>query len=106
MARVSKHPILEIKQKKEFYITYNAQQLKALEGETIAATLLANGIRIFRYTSKYQEPRGLFCGIGQCTDCIMEVNGKPNIRTCITIVEPDMKVCTQVGSGKWGEKNA
>ena len=48
-------------------------------------------------------PRGIFCGIGRCTDCVMTVDGQPNVRTCVTPVRAGMKVETQQGLGKWGE---
>jgi predicted molibdopterin-dependent oxidoreductase YjgC len=63
----------------------------------IAAALLAAGIRVHRYTTKRREPRGIFCGIGQCTDCVMVVNGVPNVRTCVTQVEKGMVIETQRG---------
>ena len=97
MQRVEKHPILDIREAKEFVITVDGRELLAREGETIAATLLAHGITVFRHTKKFHEPRGIFCGIGQCTDCIMEVNGQPNIKTCVTMAEPGMIVKTQYG---------
>ena len=66
----------------------------------IAAVLMANGMMVHRHTAKKHEPRGIFCGIGQCTDCVMTVNGKPNVRTCITPVEDGMVIKTQEGYGK------
>ncbi len=63
----------------------------------IAAALLAGGIRVHRYTTRRREPRGIYCGIGQCTDCVMVVNGVPNVRTCITQVEEGMVIQTQRG---------
>ena len=50
------------------------------------------------------DGRGIFCGIGQCTDCMMVVNGIPNVRTCITPVEDGMTVETQEGLGEWREQ--
>ena len=102
MQRVEQHPILTIEKRKPFPISVDGVELTAYEGETIAATLLAHGIRVFRHTEKYHEPRGIFCGIGQCTDCIMEVDGKPNVRTCVTEVRPGMVVRTQHGHGNGG----
>ncbi|AOY77865.1 (2Fe-2S)-binding protein [Clostridium formicaceticum] len=78
-------------------ITVDGKKIKAKEGEKILATLLANGIIVNRYTVKRKEPRGLFCGIGQCTDCAMIVNGKPNVRTCVTSVKEGMIIETQHG---------
>ena len=100
MSRVTKHPILAIETKAEIPIVFDGRTLLAREGETVAAALMANGIRVFRRTVKRKEPRGLFCGIGQCTDCIMEIDGVPNQRTCMTIVREGMRVNTQVGHGK------
>ena len=62
-----------------------------------AAALKAQGVMIHRYTKKEHKPRGIFCAIGRCTDCVMVVNGKPNIRTCVTPLEEGMKVQTQYG---------
>ena len=84
-------------------ITVDGKKLKAKQGEKILAALLANGIVINRYTVKRKEPRGLFCGIGQCTDCAMIVNGRPNVRTCITPVKEGMVIETQHGSGRRGD---
>jgi predicted molibdopterin-dependent oxidoreductase YjgC len=84
-------------------ITVDGKTLKAKEGEKILSALLANNIIVNRYTVKRKEPRGLFCGIGQCTDCAMIVNGKPNVRTCITPVKAGMVIETQHGLGHRGE---
>jgi predicted molibdopterin-dependent oxidoreductase YjgC len=83
-------------------ITVDGKTLKAKEGEKILSALLANNIIVNRYTLKRKEPRGLFCGIGQCTDCAMIVNGKPNVRTCITPVKAGMVIETQHGLGHRG----
>jgi hypothetical protein len=102
--RVLEHPILSSQPSgKMVGIFVDGKQLKAREGEMIAAALIANGIRIHRYTVKRREPRGIFCGIGQCTDCVMKVNGRINVRTCITPVEAGMRVETQYGVGRSGE---
>jgi len=90
------HPILGEKEAVEMVeITVNGKPYQAEKGDMIAAALLRNNIRINRYTTKEHKPRGIFCGIGQCTDCVMVVNGRKNVRTCITRVEPDMTIETQ-----------
>ena len=53
-----------------------------------------------RSTAKSHEPRGVFSAIGRCTDCVMIVDGKPNVRTCITPLKEGMKVETQYGVQK------
>ncbi|NPV87729.1 MAG: (2Fe-2S)-binding protein [Anaerolineae bacterium] len=99
--RILQHPILgEIQQGKPVEIEVDGKTISAFEGEPIAAALLAAGIRVFRYTTKRHEARGVFCAIGRCTDCMMIVDGIPNVRTCITPVKAGMKIQTQVGLGK------
>ena len=99
--RVKNHVILgEQDDAKTVTILVDGKPIEALEGENILAALIANGIIVNRYTVKRGEPRGLFCGIGQCTDCAMVVDGKPNVRTCITPVRDGMVIETQVGVGK------
>lgn len=104
--RVLSHPILgEQKDIEWVNIVVNGKPMRAKKGEMILAALLSEGIIVNRYTAKRHEPRGLFCGIGQCTDCMMVVNGIPGVRTCITPVEEGMTVDTQDGVGNWrGDK--
>ncbi|MPM66548.1 Hydrogen cyanide synthase subunit HcnA [bioreactor metagenome] len=99
MNRVTQHPILELTDSEPLTFFYNGSPLPARQGDTIASALTANGIRVFRHTARRHETRGLFCAIGQCTDCVMVVNGRPNVRACVTPVEPGMRVETQSGLG-------
>ncbi len=97
--RITDHPILGPEGSVELVnISVDGRRLQARKGEMIAAALLAGGIRVHRYTTNRREPRGIFCGIGQCTDCVMVVNGVPNVRTCVTQVEEGMVIQTQRGS--------
>ena len=105
-ARIVDHPILgPLGGRKEIALVVDGTKITAYEGEMIATALVAAGYKAFRYTSKKGEPRGVFCAIGRCTDCVMEVNGRPNVRTCVTPVEEGMRVNTQKGLGDWkGER--
>ena len=72
--------------------------MKGFEGEPIAMALKAQGVMIHRYTTNRNEPRGVFCAIGRCTDCVMVVDGRPNVRTCVTPLQEGIeKVETQYG---------
>jgi len=75
--------------------------LCAFRGETVAAALLAAGKRALRTTSRRAEPRGLYCGIGVCFDCVMTIDGRPNVRACQTQVQAGMRVESQSGHGTW-----
>ncbi len=96
--RIAEHPILGIQEKgKLVKFTFDGKEYEGYEGEPIAAALKASGVMIHRYTMKEHRPRGIFCAIGRCTDCVMIVNGKPNVRTCVTPLEDGMHVKTQYG---------
>ena len=98
MDRISEHPILGVKERgKEVEFTFDGKTMKGYEGEPIAVALKADEVMIHRYTKKEHEPRGLFCAIGRCTDCVMVVDGKPNVRTCVTPLKEGMDVRTQDG---------
>lgn len=101
--RIEDHPILgRAERGKKITLTVDGKTVPAFEGEPIAAALLASGHRVFRHTTKRKEPRGVFCALGRCTDCVMTVDGQPNIRTCVTPARNGMIVRTQVGRGRWG----
>ncbi|MFT3950881.1 MAG: (2Fe-2S)-binding protein [Oscillospiraceae bacterium] len=96
--RIQEHPILGTFDGGEpVRFFFNGTELEGRAGEPIAAALKNAGVMVHRYTKKRHEPRGIFCAIGRCTDCVMVVNGKPNVRTCITPLEAGMTVETQYG---------
>ncbi|MDO4565638.1 MAG: (2Fe-2S)-binding protein [Clostridia bacterium] len=101
---IDKHPILGDRLVGEkLTITFDGKELEVEAGQTVAAALLNAGYSQFRYTAKEHKKRGIFCGIGRCTDCMMIIDGKPNTRSCITRVHDGMRVETQDGVGKWEE---
>ena len=93
--RIIHHQILgNLPECKWVKITVDGKRIKAREGETIVAALIAAGVKVFRYSVKRNEPRSFFCAIGRCTDCVMTVNNKYNVRTYVTLVENGMKIET------------
>ncbi|SEA81512.1 2Fe-2S iron-sulfur cluster binding domain-containing protein [Eubacterium aggregans] len=98
MNRIANHPILgEPEARRRVTFSFNGKAMEGYEGEPIAMALKAAGVVIHRYTAKRHEPRGIFCAIGRCTDCVMVVDGVPNIRTCVTPLAEGMDVRTQDG---------
>lgn len=98
MSRIVEHPILGAPEKgRRVVFTYDGVEMEGYEGEPIAMALKAAGIEVHRFTAKRHEPRGIFCAIGRCTDCVMVVDGKPNVRTCMTPLAEGMDVRTQDG---------
>jgi len=72
----------------EFGFTFDGEPVTGRPGATVGAALLAAGIRTLRATRRHGRPRGLFCGIGVCFDCLVSVNGETPVRACLTPVAP------------------
>ena len=85
---------------RRFEIEVDGEKLTAYEGETIAAALLAAGKRTCRTTRDRKHPRGVYCGIGLCHECMMVIDGVPNTRACQTLASPGCRVETQEGLGE------
>lgn len=68
-------------------------------GQTVGAALVAAGIRSWRTTRVEGRPRGLFCGIGVCFDCLVVIDGRPNQRACLEPARADLVVASQEGTG-------
>lgn len=63
-------------------ITVDGVGVYGVAGQSIAGVILASGTVGFRKTSGAGAPRGVFCGIGICFDCLVEVNGMRDVRAC------------------------
>ncbi|MGW7072385.1 (2Fe-2S)-binding protein [Streptomyces sp. NPDC054855] len=84
-------------------VTFDGRELPALPGQTVAAVLWSAGITAWRTTRRSGEPRGVFCGIGVCFDCLVVVNGRANQRACLVPATPGDDIRTQDGTGHDGE---
>ncbi len=82
--------------------TFEGRSIPALEGQSIGAALYAAGVRTFSRSFKYHRPRGLFCVSGDCPNCLMQVDGRPNVRTCI---EPARQGQVVAGQNAWPSLN-
>ncbi|WP_283132872.1 (2Fe-2S)-binding protein [Rhizohabitans arisaemae] len=75
-----------------FEIVFAGTPVPAYPGQSIAAALQGAGIRAWRTTRVRARPRGLFCGIGVCFDCVVVVNGSATLRACLTEARPGDEV--------------
>ena len=82
-----------------FTITFDGRELPVEDGQTVAAALIAAGHRSWRTTRSGGAPRGAFCGIGVCFDCLATVNGRPNVRACLAAARPGDVITSQDGAG-------
>ena len=96
--RITDHPVLDFEHGKKVRFKFEGKTYEGYEGEPIAAALHAAGVRKLR--EHHDRPRGLFCAIGNCSSCLMEVNGVTNVRICVEPLKDGMDVKLQTGSGK------
>lgn len=77
---------------------FEDQPVEALAGDSIAAALLAAGHLTFRQTPTDAAPRGPYCMMGACFECLVEVDGRPNVQACMTRVREGMTVSAMRGA--------
>lgn len=71
-------------------LTFDGAPLTAAAGQSVGAALTDAGIRSWRTTRHGDRPRGLFCGIGICFDCLLTIDGRPNQRACLVAARDGM----------------
>lgn len=78
--------------------SFEGQPVEGQIGESVAAALTAAGIRDLRDSVVSGAPRGIYCMMGACFDCLVEIDGVPNRQACMTEVREGLKVRRQAGS--------
>lgn len=84
--------------RREVTIHFDGQPVSAREGDSVAAALLAAGHAATRTTPGGGEPRGPYCMMGVCFDCLVEIDGTSNVQACMTLVRDGMKVRPMPGA--------
>ena len=73
---------------------FEGEQLLGVEGDTVASAMVRNAHLICRRNDQ-GEGRGIFCGMGVCNECAVEVDGRPGVLSCMTTLKPDASVAIQ-----------
>ncbi|MEV6880826.1 (2Fe-2S)-binding protein [Streptomyces sp. NPDC051135] len=73
----------------------DGESLPFVEGQTVAAALVAAGRLAWRTSRVGHRPRGVFCAIGVCFDCLVTVDGAGGQRACLVRARPGMAVTTR-----------
>jgi sarcosine oxidase subunit alpha len=84
----------------ELQFSFGGEPVRAFGGDTIGSALFAAGQRVFSRSFKYHRRRGLYCCSGNCPNCLMTVDGVPNVRVCVEPAREGARVEAQnvVGS--------
>jgi sarcosine oxidase subunit alpha len=80
--RLEPQPDERIDRAQEVVFTFRGKPVRAFRGDTFGSALFAAGQRVFSRSFKYHRPRGLLCCSGSCPNCMMTVDGTPNVRVC------------------------
>jgi sarcosine oxidase, subunit alpha len=75
--------------------TWNGNQVAAQPGDTVASALYRSGLRTFTYSYEHGRPRGLLCLTGSCPNCMVNVDGVPNVRSCTLPARNGLSVLSQ-----------
>ncbi len=104
-ARITSHQILgDLPHGRRIEFTFDGAAVGGREGEPIAAALFAAGYRVLRTMPRFGDARGGYCMIGRCADCMVVVDGVPNVPACLTPVSTGLVVRTQSGLEEAGER--
>lgn len=98
--RIEEHPVLSFEKGRKVKFFFDDKEIEGYEGEPIAAALHAVGVRVLRHSHNKNRPRGFYCAIGNCSSCLMTVDGTPNVRVCVEKLQEGMRVETQKGKGE------
>ena len=75
-------------------IRIDDREIPAVAGQSVAAALITAGITSWRTTRRDGRPRGLFCGIGACFDCLVRIDDAASVRACLVPVRAGMIIHT------------
>jgi predicted molibdopterin-dependent oxidoreductase YjgC len=77
-------------------------QVIAQKGDSVALAVLNSGLTPFRRTPVSGAPRAPLCLMGVCFECLVDVNSKRNVQSCMVEVEPGMQVRRLKGAPSLG----
>ena len=72
-------------------IYFNEEEILAYEGENLASALYSSNKKTLRHSPKLNMPRGIFCLIGSCQECLLLIDGKRKL-ACLTYVKENMLI--------------
>lgn len=90
-------------QRRTIQIRVEGRPVTASEGQTLAVALLNAGVVPFRRTPVSGQARAPLCLTGVCFDCLVEVDGAPNVQSCMVEVREGMQIRLHAGARRIGD---
>ncbi|MCK4836691.1 MAG: (2Fe-2S)-binding protein [Candidatus Aminicenantes bacterium] len=84
--------VKNIQRKEKLTLIVNGKEIEAYRGESLLAALMAAGYKNLKKSPVRGEPRGALCGMGVCFECLVSINGIPNLRSCLVEVEDNLEI--------------
>ena len=98
--RLAPRPDERIDRDRPVVFRFGETRIGGYEGDTFGSALYAAGLRTFSRSFKYHRTRGLLCCTGHCPNCMMTVDGVPNVRVCVEPLREGAHVTEQ---NVWGK---
>jgi predicted molibdopterin-dependent oxidoreductase YjgC len=76
-------------------LSFDGRAVRARDGDSVASALLAAGVMVTRLTPVSGAPRGPWCMMGACFECVAVVDGRRGVRTCMTPAQEGLSIAAQ-----------
>lgn len=76
-------------------VIFNGEKRQVPAGASVAAALLAAGVKRFRRSPPSGAGRAPYCMMGACFECLLEIDGVPNRQSCQVPIRAGMDIRTQ-----------
>ena len=81
-------------QKVEKSFRYQGETFTGIDGDSIASAMVRNAHLICR-KNESGDGRGIFCGMGVCHECAVEVDGIEGVLSCMTALKEGQEISVQ-----------
>jgi sarcosine oxidase subunit alpha len=80
--RLPPQPDELLDREEQVVFSFGGKPVAAFRGDTFGSALYASGRTVLSRSFKYHRPRGILCCRGYCANCMVTIDGIPNLRAC------------------------
>ena len=89
---------------RSFRMMLDGVPVLARPGESVAAALLAHSGGATRQTPVTGAGRAPYCMMGVCFDCLVTIDGRPNVQACMVTARESMVIQREIGARRLGDQ--